>query len=73
MTKNKVRKNIDGCLTTPPPVSLSLSSSALMDFVLISSGHGGSRTAEYLKKNLFKNLRSHPDFIKDTKAAIGMK
>ncbi|ONH89745.1 hypothetical protein PRUPE_8G013300 [Prunus persica] len=33
-------------------------------------GHGGSRTAEYLKKNLFKNLSSHPNFIKDTKAAI---
>ncbi|KAG4911312.1 hypothetical protein JHK87_057428 [Glycine soja] len=32
--------------------------------------HGGSRTAEYLKSNLFKNLSSHPDFIKDTKTAI---
>ncbi|WVY92701.1 hypothetical protein V8G54_031789 [Vigna mungo] len=32
--------------------------------------HGGSRTAEYLKNNLFKNLSSHPDFIKDTKTAI---
>ncbi|KAF5467834.1 hypothetical protein F2P56_012046 [Juglans regia] len=37
---------------------------------LFDSGHGGSRTAEYLKNNLFKNLSSHPDFIKDTKAAI---
>lgn len=36
------------------------------------SGHGGARTAEYLKNNLFKNLSSHPDFIKDTKAAIGI-
>lgn len=36
-------------------------------------GHGGSRTAEYLKNNLFKNLRSHPEFIKDTKSAIGIK
>jgi len=35
-------------------------------------GHGGSRTAEYLKNNLFKNLSSHPDFFKDTKTAIGM-
>ena len=26
-------------------------------------GHGGARTAEYLKNNLFKNLSSHPDFI----------
>ncbi|PWA70008.1 Protein phosphatase 2C [Artemisia annua] len=33
-------------------------------------GHGGSRTAEYLKNNLFKNLSGHPDFIKDTKNAI---
>jgi hypothetical protein len=38
-----------------------------------NSGHGGSRTAEYLKNNLFKNLSGHPDFIKDTKTAIGMK
>lgn len=36
------------------------------------SGHGGFKTAEYLKNNLFNNLRSHPDFIKDTKSAIGM-
>lgn len=36
-------------------------------------GHGGSRTAEYLKTNLFKNVISHPDFIKDTKSALGMK
>ncbi|XP_057773737.1 probable protein phosphatase 2C 11 [Salvia miltiorrhiza] len=36
----------------------------------VYDGHGGFRTAEYLKKNLFNNLRSHPDFIKDTKLAI---
>ncbi|RZB45539.1 putative protein phosphatase 2C 11 [Glycine soja] len=36
----------------------------------VYDGHGGSRTAEYLKSNLFKNLSSHPDFIKDTKTAI---
>lgn len=36
-------------------------------------GHGGSRTAEYLKTNLFKNVISHPDFMKDTKSAIGMR
>jgi hypothetical protein len=36
-------------------------------------GHGGARTAEYLKNNLFKNLSSHPDFIRDTKTAIGME
>ncbi|KAL2563551.1 hypothetical protein AAZV13_20G198900 [Glycine max] len=38
--------------------------------LLVISRHGGSRTAEYLKSNLFKNLSSHPDFIKDTKTAI---
>ncbi|KAL8459416.1 hypothetical protein ACS0TY_036779 [Phlomoides rotata] len=45
-----------------------------MLFVLMmfcsKSGHGGFKTAEYLKNNLFNNLRSHPDFIKDTKSAI---
>lgn len=40
-------------------------------FSFTKIGHGGSRTAEYLKNNLFKNLSSHPDFIKDTKSAIG--
>lgn len=40
--------------------------------IMLNSGHGGSRTAEYLKNNLFKNLSNHPDFIKDTKSAIGM-
>ncbi|KAH1192210.1 putative protein phosphatase 2C 11 [Glycine max] len=39
-------------------------------FFGVFDGHGGSRTAEYLKSNLFKNLSSHPDFIKDTKTAI---
>ncbi|CAM8939939.1 unnamed protein product [Rhodiola kirilowii] len=32
--------------------------------------HGGSRAAEYLKENLFKNLLDHPRFITDTKLAI---
>ncbi|KAL1557095.1 protein-serine/threonine phosphatase [Salvia divinorum] len=36
----------------------------------VYDGHGGFRTADYLKKNLFNNLGSHPDFIKDTKLAI---
>lgn len=36
----------------------------------VFDGHGGFRTAEYLKKNLFDNLRSHPGIIKDTKLAI---
>lgn len=39
-------------------------------FFGVFDGHGGSRTAEYLKNNLFKNLSSHPNFIKDTKTAI---
>jgi len=38
-----------------------------MGFIVsFNVGHGGSRTAEYLKKHLFNNLRSHPDFIRDT-------
>ncbi|KAG6419769.1 hypothetical protein SASPL_116281 [Salvia splendens] len=36
----------------------------------VYDGHGGFKTAEYLKKNLFTNLGSHPNFIKDTKLAI---
>ncbi|KAK4722103.1 hypothetical protein R3W88_012336 [Solanum pinnatisectum] len=43
----------------------------MVAFFGVFDGHGGSRTAEYLKNNLFKNLSSHPDFIKDTKSAIG--
>ena len=33
----------------------------------------GSRTTEYLKRNLFNNQSSHQDFIKDTKTAISKK
>ncbi|GMH00892.1 hypothetical protein Nepgr_002731 [Nepenthes gracilis] len=36
----------------------------------VFDGHGGPRTAEYLKNNLFNNLCDHPDFIQDTKSAI---
>ncbi|CAN1801716.1 Probable protein phosphatase 2C 11 [Linum perenne] len=39
-------------------------------FFGVFDGHGGARTAEYLKNNLFKNLSSHPGFTKDTKTAI---
>ncbi|CAN1239937.1 Probable protein phosphatase 2C 11 [Linum grandiflorum] len=39
-------------------------------FFGVFDGHGGARTAEYLKNNLFKNLSSHPGFTKDTKKAI---
>ncbi|KGN47496.1 probable protein phosphatase 2C 11 [Cucumis sativus] len=42
----------------------------MVAFFGVFDGHGGSRTAEYLKRNLFKNLSSHPNFIKDTKTAI---
>lgn len=42
----------------------------MVAFFGVFDGHGGSRTAEYLKRNLFKNLSCHPDFIKDPKTAI---
>ncbi|PIA28526.1 hypothetical protein AQUCO_06900060v1 [Aquilegia coerulea] len=42
----------------------------MVAFFGVFDGHGGSRAAEYLKNNLFKNLSEHPDFIKDTKSAI---
>lgn len=42
----------------------------MVAFFGVFDGHGGARTAEYLKNNLFKNLSSHPDFMKDTKSAI---
>lgn len=42
----------------------------MVAFFGVYDGHGGSRTAEYLKNNLFKNLSSHPNFIRDTKSAI---
>ncbi|XP_042483423.1 probable protein phosphatase 2C 11 [Macadamia integrifolia] len=42
----------------------------MVAFFGVFDGHGGSRAAEYLKHNLFKNLSSHPEFIKDTKSAI---
>ncbi|KAJ6817181.1 putative protein phosphatase 2C 11 [Iris pallida] len=42
----------------------------MVAFFGVFDGHGGSRTAEYLKSHLFNNLSSHPDFINDTKAAI---
>ncbi|KAK4566195.1 hypothetical protein RGQ29_002427 [Quercus rubra] len=38
-------------------------------FFGVFDGHGGLRTAECLKNNLFKNLSSHPDFINDPKTA----
>ncbi|CAK9216791.1 unnamed protein product [Sphagnum troendelagicum] len=36
----------------------------------VFDGHGGSRAAEYVKKNLFDNLLKHPKFVDDTKLAI---
>lgn len=40
--------------------------------IVIESGHGGARAAEYVKQNLFSNLIRHPKFISDTKSAIGL-
>uniref|UniRef100_A0A2P2KA63 protein-serine/threonine phosphatase n=1 Tax=Rhizophora mucronata TaxID=61149 RepID=A0A2P2KA63_RHIMU len=42
----------------------------MVAFFGVFDGHGGARTAEYLKNNLFKNLSGHPKFIRDTKTAI---
>ncbi|XP_024973144.1 probable protein phosphatase 2C 11 [Cynara cardunculus var. scolymus] len=42
----------------------------MVGFFGVFDGHGGSRTAEYLKNNLFRNLSGHPGFMKDTKTAI---
>ncbi|KAI7733985.1 hypothetical protein M8C21_032566 [Ambrosia artemisiifolia] len=39
------------------------------DLSLLPS-HGGSRAAEYLKENLFKNLMNHPEFLTNTRLAI---
>lgn len=36
----------------------------------VFDGHGGSRAADYVKQNLFKNLLEHPQFVTDTKRAI---
>ncbi|PIA40897.1 hypothetical protein AQUCO_02400157v1 [Aquilegia coerulea] len=45
-------------------------SSVLRMFLVVVSGHGGARAAEYVKENLFSNLIKHPKFISDTKSAI---
>ncbi|KAF6167183.1 hypothetical protein GIB67_029821 [Kingdonia uniflora] len=42
----------------------------MVAFFGVFDGHGGSRAAQYLKNNLFKNVSSHPDFMKNTKSAI---
>ncbi|KAJ4887891.1 putative protein phosphatase 2C 71 [Raphanus sativus] len=36
----------------------------------VFDGHGGAAAAEYLKRHLFSNLITHPNFITDTKSAI---
>ncbi|KAK9070984.1 hypothetical protein SSX86_009552 [Deinandra increscens subsp. villosa] len=36
----------------------------------VFDGHGGTRAAEYVKRNLFTNLIKHPKFVSDTKSAI---
>ncbi|KAH9727151.1 putative protein phosphatase 2C 11 [Citrus sinensis] len=50
--------------------SLSVVDRQKVAFFGVYDGHGGSRTSEYLRNHLFKNLSSHPDFIEDTKTAI---
>ncbi|CAH2035517.1 unnamed protein product [Thlaspi arvense] len=42
----------------------------MVAFFGVFDGHGGARTAEYLKNNLFKSLVTHDEFISDTKKAI---
>ena len=44
----------------------------LTEYVSVNAGHGGSRAAEFVQKNLFNNLLTHPKFSSDTRAAIGM-
>lgn len=44
----------------------------MVAFFAVFDGHGGARTAEYLKNNIFNNLVNHDEFISDTKKAIGM-
>ncbi|XP_073149025.1 probable protein phosphatase 2C 45 [Henckelia pumila] len=39
-------------------------------FFGVFDGHGRKRAAEYVQRNLFRNLISHPKFISDTKSAI---
>lgn len=36
----------------------------------VFDGHGGAEAAEYVQQNLFRNLKTHPKFISDTKLAI---
>ncbi|GAY69527.1 hypothetical protein CUMW_288370, partial [Citrus unshiu] len=50
--------------------SLSVVDRQKVAFFGVYDGHGGSRTSEYLRNHLFKNLSSHPDFIEDTKTTI---
>jgi protein phosphatase 1L len=42
----------------------------MVAFFGVFDGHGGARTAEYLKAQLFNNLIGHPDFITNTRTAI---
>lgn len=56
-------------LPLPLPLPLMWLWLFLMHFIAL--GHGGARTAEYLKNNLFKNFVTHDEFISDTKKAIG--
>ena len=44
---------------------------SFLDCLLLYIGHGGSGTASFLQKNLFKSLIMHPKFTTDKRTAIG--
>jgi protein phosphatase 1L len=49
---------------------ISMIGSTIVGLFGVFDGHGGSRAADYVKQNLFKNLLEHPQFLSDTKLAI---
>ncbi|CAM6071589.1 unnamed protein product [Sphagnum tenellum] len=51
-------------------IKLSIVNDQVVGLFGVFDGHGGSRAAEYVKKNLFENLLKHHKFVSDTKVAI---
>jgi protein phosphatase 1L len=51
-------------------IKLSIVEDQVVGLFGVFDGHGGSRAAEYVKKNLFENLLKHHKFVSDTKVAI---
>jgi hypothetical protein len=51
-------------------IKLSIVDDQVVGLFGVFDGHGGSRAAEYVKKNLFENLLKHHKFVSDTKVAI---